>query len=159
GGWFDITVQKNISQEIARMGVFKRWFEHGNGANDGCCQSVVVPDVNDQELVETSRNIRRIASIVKTTDVHGVRNGNLEICQTIFYRAGEIKISDGLKIGMDSQSMAMLKMQGDRVQELTVSDPSRKLGRIIVTVTGTYNAKGDNFITYPDTDWGSTMII
>ena len=43
---------------------------------------------------------------------------------------------------MDSQGMAMFKMQGDRVEELTVSDPSRKLNRIIVTVSGIYESRG-----------------
>ena len=60
---------------------------------------------------------------------------------------------------MDSQGMAMFKMQGDRVEELTVSDPSRKLNRIIVTVSGIYESRGDGFITHPDTGKGNTLIL
>jgi chondroitin AC lyase len=60
---------------------------------------------------------------------------------------------------MDSQGMAMLKMNSDRIQELSISDPSRKLGRIMVTVSGIYNSKGEDFITIPDHNQNNTLIL
>ena len=50
-------------------------------------------------------------------------------------------------------------MHGNRVEELTVSDPSRKLNRLIVIVSGIYESQGDHFITHPDMDKGSTLIL
>jgi len=35
--------------------------------------------------------------------------------------------------------------------KLTISDPSRKLNRVIVTVSGIYESQGEHFITLPDT--------
>jgi hypothetical protein len=77
-----------------------------------------------------------------------VMHTKLGICQSAFYRAGEIEISKDLKVGMDSQCMAMFKMQGDRVGELTASDPSRNLNRVIVTVSGIYKSQGDILLRF-----------
>jgi chondroitin AC lyase len=135
------------------------WFDHGKSPDSASYQYIVVPAVSEQELIETSRNNRGIRIIANTSEVQAVRNDKLSIVQIIFHKAGEIKISDGFKVRMDSPGMVMLKMQGDKVQELTVSDPSRKLSRIIVTLPGKYNNKGDHFITLPTTDQNNTMII
>ena len=60
---------------------------------------------------------------------------------------------------MDSQGMAMLKMRGNRVEELSVSDPSRKLSRIIVTVSGIYNLKGEGIVTITNNTENKTLIL
>jgi chondroitin AC lyase len=159
GRWSDITDQKNISKEIVSMDVFMLWFNHGMSPDSASYQYIVVPGVSEQELLETSRNNRNIEIIANTSDVQAVKNNNLGICQIAFYRAGEVKISDGLKIRIDSQGMAMLKMKGDKVEELTVSDPSRKLSRVMVTLSGSYDAKGNHFITLSNSDQDSTLII
>lgn len=159
GRWSDITDQKNISKEIVSMDVFKLWINHGNSPDSASYQYIVVPDVSEQELIETSRNNRNIEIIVNTSDVQAVKNNKLGICQITFYKAGEIKISNRLKVRIDSPGMAMLKMQGDKVQELTVSDPTRKLGRVIVTLSGIYDLQGDHFITLADKDQDNTLII
>ncbi len=55
--------------------------------------------------------------------------------------------------------MAMLKMQGNRIEELTVSDPSRKLSRMIITVPDLYNVNGDNFVAFPNNNQNKTFIV
>ena len=159
GRWSDITDQKNISQEIVSLDVFKLWFDHGSRPTKGSYEYIVVPGVSEEELTASSGKNREIDIIANTADVQAVKHNNLGICQSAFYRAGEIAISNGLTVGMDSQGMAMFKIQGDRVAELTVSDPSRKLNRLIVTVSGIYESQGDHFITHPDIDKGVTLIL
>ena len=159
GSWADITAQKNVSKEAVSMDVFKLWFDHGKRPDSASYEYIVVPAVTEQELIETSRNNRGIEIIANTPDVQAVINNKLGISQVIFYKAGEITISNGLKIRMDSPGMAMLKTQGDKIHELTVSDPSRKLTRLIVTLPGRYNNKGNDFIAMPAADQNSTMII
>jgi chondroitin AC lyase len=60
---------------------------------------------------------------------------------------------------MDSQGMAMLKMHGERIDELTVSDHSRKPSRILITVTDIYEIDGDHFIAIPDYGQDQTFIV
>lgn len=159
GRWSDITDQKNISQEIVEMDVFKLWFDHGNRPDSASYQYIVVPNVSDMEFMETSHNNRHIEILANTSDLQAVSNNKLGISQMAFYRAGEITIPNGLKVRMDSQGMAMFKMQGDKIQELTVADPSRKLSRIVVTVSGNYTANGDHFRTLPNADQNNTIIM
>lgn len=159
GSWADITDQKNISAEIISMDVFSLWINHGNSPDSASYQYIVVPDVTEQELIETSGNNRNIEIIANTSDIQAVMNKTLGICQIAFYRAGEVNISKGLTVKMESQGMAMLRMDGDKVLELTVSDPSRKLNKVLVTLSGTYKDKGQNFITLSDPGQNSTLII
>ena len=159
GRWSDITDQKNISNEIVSKDVFMMWFDHGNRPRNASYQYVVVPDVSEQELAETSGNNRGIEILSQTSEVHAVKNAKLNMCQIAFYKAGEVEISDGLKFRMDSQGMAMLKMRGNRIDKLSVADPSRKLRRMILTLPGIYKSKGDHFITIPDSEQNNTLVI
>lgn len=159
GRWSDITDQKNISEEIVSEEVFMLWFDHGDRPRNAAYQYIVVPDVSEQELTETSSNNRNVEIISNTADIQAVKNNKLGICQLAFFRAGEVEISDGFNFRMDSQGMAMLKMQGSRIEELSVSDPSRKLSRMIITVPEIYNASGDNFVAFPNNSQNKTYII
>ncbi len=159
GRWSDITDQKNISEEIVSEEVFTLWFDHGNRPENAAYQSLVVPDVSEMELRQTSSNNRNIDIISNRSEVQAVKHIGLGIYQLAFYKAGEVEISSGCMFSMECQGMAMLKMQGNRIKELTLSDPSRKLGRIMVTVPGIYNNRGDNFVTYPQKGENITVII
>jgi chondroitin AC lyase len=158
GRWSDITDQKNISEEIVRAEVFALWFDHGNRPNKASYQYIVVPNVSEQEL-RTDHTNRDIEIISNTSVIQAVKSNKLEICQLAFYKAGEVVIAQGLSLRMDSQGMAMLKMQGDRIVELTVADPSRKLSRIMITISDLYEVKGDQYIAYPDKEHNSTLLI
>jgi chondroitin AC lyase len=159
GRWSDITDQKNISEEIVSEEVFMLWFDHGSRPNNASYQYIVVPDVNEQELKETSSNNRDIEIISNTAEIQAVKSNKLGLYQLAFYKAGEVVISNGFKFRMDSQGMAMLKMQGNRIEELTISDPSRKLSRILITVSDIYNASGDGFIAVPNNNQNKTFIV
>ena len=159
GRWSDITDQKNISEEIVSEEVFMLWFDHGKRPNNANYQYIVVPDVSEQELKKTSSNNRDIEIISNTSELQAVKSNKLGICQLAFYKAGEVEISNGFKFRMDSQGMAMLKIKGNRIEELTVSDPSRKLSRMIITVPDIYNASGGNFVAFPNNNQNKTFIV
>lgn len=159
GRWSDITDQKNISEEIVSDEVFMLWFDHGNRPRNAEYQYIVVPDVSVKELSESSSNNRNVEILSNTADIQAVKNNKLGICQLAFYKAGEVEISDGFNFRMDSQGMAMLKMNGNRIEELTLSDPSRKLSRILITVSGIYNVSGDGFVSFPDNSQDKTYFV
>ncbi|MDX2070688.1 MAG: polysaccharide lyase family 8 super-sandwich domain-containing protein [Haliscomenobacter sp.] len=171
GRWSDITDQKNISTELVSEDVFKLWFNHGDKINETDIhgkrkmekypeyQYIVVPNVSEQKLAETSVNNRNIEILSNTADLQGVKHGTLGIVQLAFYKAGEVEIAKGQKIKMDSQGMVMLKMAGDKVKQLTVADPSRCLGRILITLPGAYTSKSDKFICLPNVKNNTTTVI
>lgn len=159
GRWSAITDQKNINNELVSENVFGLWFDHGNKPTKGSYQYIVVPDVSEGQLMATGATNRSIAILSNTADLQAVKNQKLGISQLAFYKAGAIDIGQGISVRMDSPGMAMLKMPGGKLTELTVADPSRKLSQISVTVTGKYPSKGENYRTEVDAANNSTQFI
>ena len=159
GRWSDITDQKNISEELVTEDVFMMYFNHGNRPGNASYQYIVVPDVSEQELTETAGKNRNIEILSNTSEIQAVKHKELGICQMAFYQSGEVGISKGLNVRMESQGMVMLKMEENRINELTVSDPSRKLNRLLITISGVYNSEGDGFMAYPDENQNKTLLL
>lgn len=159
GSWAAITDQKNISQAEVTKDVFKLWFNHGNRPNNASYQYIIVPAVSEQAFRETSQNNRQIEIIANTAQVQAVKNNKSGIAQMAFHKAGEVNVANNLKLSLDSQGMAMLKMQGEKIQELTVSDPSRKLKSLLVTLSGKHTAKGENFTILPQSEGDNSTAI
>jgi chondroitin AC lyase len=159
GRWSDITDQKNISEELVSEKVFMMWYNHGERPEDGSYQYIVVPNITEQELKKTSNLNRDIKILANRSNLQAVKHSKLEICHIVFYRAGTVEISKNTTVSMDSQGMAMIKMNGNKIGELTVSDPSRKLSRMIMTISGIYDSKGDDFFTKPDKSKNNTLVL
>jgi chondroitin AC lyase len=171
GRWSDITDQKNISKELVSEDVFKLWFNHGDKINETdiygkrkveqnpSYQYIVVPDISEQKLSETSANNRNIDILSNTPDLQGVKHNKLGIIQLAFYKSGSIEIGNRQKVTLDSQGMVMLKMENNTIKELTVADPSRNLGRLTITLPSIYTKIGDGFICLPNNKNNTTMVI
>ncbi len=159
GRWSDITDQKNISDKIVTEKVFMLWFDHGKSPNNASYQYIVVPNVEEQELSETSSTNRGIEILKNSSDIQAVKSSKLGICQLAFYKAGEIEYSEGFKFRMESQGMAMLKLEGNRIKELTVSDPSRKLGKLIISISGIFDLSGEHFVALSNKNNNETEVI
>ncbi len=159
GRWSDITDQKNISDELITEDVFMMYFNHGNRPGNASYQYIVVPGVSSQELTETAGKNRNIEILSNTSEIQAVKHKELGICQMAFYKSGEVEISGGLNVRLDSQGMVMLKVEENKIKELTVSDPSRKLNRILVTISGIYNSAGEGLMTFPDKTRNKTLLV
>ena len=159
GRWSDITDEKNISDEIVSEKVFMLWFNHGERPQNASYQYIVVPNVTAVELNETSDSNRDIEILANTTELQSVKHLKHELCQIAFYKAGEVEIAKDTNMRMDSQGMAMISMRGNKIEKLSVSDPSRKLSRITITVSGIYHSEGDDFFTIPNEHQNDTLIL
>lgn len=159
GTWASITDQKNISKEPVNEQVFKLWFDHGKSPSKGSYQYIVVPDVTEEQLTETAKNNRSIKILSNTDTIQAVINNKLNMIQAVFYQSGDLYITPSFVLKMDSQGMAMIKMQGDRIKEISLSDPSRQLRRISITVSGIYTSKREGLICLPNQQLNSTLII
>lgn len=159
GRWSDISAALTAPDELVTQDVFLLGINHGNRPRNASYQYIVVPGVTTEELVATSANNRNIIILSNTPEIQAVKHNGLGICQIAFYKGGEVEIASGASVRMDSQGMAMLKMNGNRIAELTVSDPSRMLTRMTITVPGIYNSGGDNYKTFPNSEENNTMIL
>lgn len=159
GRWSDITDQKNISQELVTMDVFKLWFDHGKSPDSASYAYIVMPNTSEQQFLDGNKNNCDIAILANNPRLQGVINRKLGICQVVFYTGGEVELSEGSILRMESPGMAMLKFEGGRVMELTVSDPSRKLRRMMVSLSGSYEATGEGVLAVSDADHDETLVI
>ncbi len=171
GSWSVLTDQKNISKEEVKTDIFKLWINHGDKINETdihgkrkmeklpSYEYIVVPNVSVESLEETSKNNRGIEILANTEELQGVKHNILGQVQLAFYRAGEIKIAKGQQVKMESQGMALLKLKNGRITEISVSDPSRDLNKIMITLPGIYASKNEGYILIPNTKSNSTMFI
>ncbi len=150
GTWASITDQKNISKEPVNEQVFKLWFDHGPRPTKAAYEYIVVPDVDATELQTSSQNNRHIRILSNTDTIQAVMHEQLNILQAAFYQSGELNISPTFSLRMDSQGMAMLKLQGGRIKALSLSDPSRQLRRMTISVSGIYASKKAGLVCLPD---------
>lgn len=159
GRWSDITDQKNISEELISEEVFTLWYDHGQRPDNASYEYIVVPDVSEEDLARTSEDNRGIEILANTDKVQAAISHKQGICQIAFYQAGTVDIAKGQTVKMESQGMAMLKMDGKRITELSLADPSRKLSKVMITVPGIYGKPGENFTVQVDKTNQNTLII
>ena len=159
GTWAAITDQKNISKELVTEPVFKLWFDHGARPAKASYQYIVVPDVDQNKLMETSQNNRSIKILSNTDTVQAVLHGKLNMVQAAFYQAAELKVTLTLSLKMDSQGMLMARMEGNRIKAISVADPSRKLRRISLTVPGIYAIKKEGLICLPNNQLQQSILL
>lgn len=146
GKWTDITKQSRASKELVTLDVFSLWIDHGvrPQGNIGLTDysSTVPKDVKYEYMVvpvtsaEQMNDDRGIEVLVNSRQVQAVQDHASGMVQAIFYHAGEIDFSGGLKLSVDSPGAVMLKIKEGEVKEITVADPSRSLRRIHLHITG-----------------------
>lgn len=159
GRWSDITDQKNISKEVVSEEVFKLWFDHGKKPKDASYQYIVVPNVSVENLEEKDRSYRQVEVLSNTSHIQAVKHLKLGMTQAVFYKSATIAIAQDVTLRMDSPGVVLLQMQGQQLKTLTVADPSRRMSRMAVTVSGIYKAKGDHFVTLPDATQKQTIFL
>ena len=145
GSWWDINKQTDTPKEMVNLDMFKLWIDHGKQPSDASYQYIVVPATTEQEMDKAGQ---QIAILSNTPGIQAVKHSGLNICQMVFYTSGEIKVSENLTVGMDSPGTMMLKTDGASVKQISVADPSRKLGKIHVTVSQKMEKSGENFRSF-----------
>ncbi len=156
GSWFQINRQSDSPKEEVRKDVFKLWIDHGQQPNNASYQYIVVPVTTEAEL-ETGGN-RQVQILANNSNIQAVNHKGLNICEIVFYTSGEIQIADNLKVGMDSPGVVMVKTVGGAIKQISVADPSRKLGKIHLNVTGKIGTSGTNFRSFWNQEKGVSEI-
>jgi len=145
GSWFKVNRQSDSPKDEITKEVFKLWLDHGAQPSNAKYEYMVVPATTEQELVKSGMQIKILAN---SPEIQAVKHSGLNICQAVFYTSGEIQITDNLKIGIDSPGVVMVKTNDSVVKQISVADPSRKLGRIHLTVTQKIEKRGDHFRSF-----------
>ncbi len=140
GTWYEI----NTSQSSATVTqkVFSAWINHGLNPVSGTYEYCVVPstDIAGFESWVTSNTITMIANTVK---VQAVREKKSGIFAVVFYAPGNLRLEYGLTLSADKPCIILIKRQNNETEyEISVSDPSRILDKINLTLTRKLTGQG-----------------
>lgn len=129
GSWWDINKQHNSPKEEVNLDVFKLWIDHGQQPSNETFEYIVVPatTVEDMEGNISKKNIKVLSN---TPNVQAVKNSALNITEIVFYKAGEIQITEKLKLVSDNPGIFMVKTDAEEVVEISVADPNRELRKM-----------------------------
>ncbi|MBP1665536.1 MAG: hypothetical protein H6Q23_396 [Bacteroidetes bacterium] len=158
----DVVVMQGNNRSIVSRGDHDlqnvKWIIHDNVAPSNAGYSyIVVPSVTEQELsrIISGKNIEILAN---DTDMQAVKHIGLNVCQMVFYKAGEISVTPDITISVDSPGLIMIRTEGKIIKEISVSDPSRRLGKIHFSVSVRIDKKGSDFKAIWDEVEGFTEI-
>ena len=168
GTWYEINKQWHSSKEEVKKDVFKLWLDHGTrpqGRRGGLRHGSMLPkDVTyaymvvphaDPENMEVDRGISILANDrLKQAVLHT----GLGICQAVFYEAGALEFSDNMVISLDSPGTVMVKFSGQDIRKITVADPSRRLGRLHLKISGRISVNAENVSSVFDSETSMSQI-
>jgi chondroitin AC lyase len=157
GSWWDISKQSSTSRDEVKMDVFKLWIDHGHRPSDETYQYIVVP-ATSLEKMEQSDSKNNIKILANSYELQAALNTNLGICQAVFYKGGEMEISENLKLVSDNPGIVMLKMKNGQITEISAADPNRELTMFNLSVASKIENSGENFRTVWDENNGMTHI-
>lgn len=157
GSWWNISKQSDSPKEEVSLDIFKLWVTHGERPSDASYEYIVVPATSVEKLEQNSSK-NNITILANTPEIQAVMNTDLEICQAVFYKGGEVEIAENLNLLSDNPGIAMLKMKNGQITEISVADPNRELTRFNLSVSVKIEKSGENFSVEWDANTGLTHV-
>ncbi len=74
-----------------------------------------------------------------------MQNTSLRVSEVVFYQPGTIKLSATLTLTATMPCIVMVRMSGNTIEKIAVSDPAEKLTSLELQVNVPLNLTGDNF--------------
>jgi chondroitin AC lyase len=133
GSWRSISHQAWASDEPVQKDIFCLWLDHGPRPVQASYAYIVAPAMDAGAVEDYSKKIA-VEIVSNTASLQAVRNKALQITQIVFYEAGEIKLSDHFTLGVDKPCMVMVEVKGKTIKKINVSDPTRKLSSLQLTL-------------------------
>lgn len=144
GSWWRINKQSDSPKDEIKLDVFKAWIDHGKRPSAQTYEYIVVPATSIKELEQNSSK-NNIKILSNTPEIQAVSHSVLNICEAVFYKAGEVQITDDLKLTSDSPGIVIIKTDGQNILEISASDPNRELRKISLAVSSKIEKKGQGY--------------
>ena len=144
GSWWRINKQSDSPKDEVKLDVFKLWLDHGKRPSDESYEYIVVPATSIEKL-EKNISKENIIIISNTPEIQAVKHNKLNICQMVFYKAGQVQVSNKINLKCDNPGIVMIKYDNEKIIEISVSDPNRELGKMHISVSAQIENKGENF--------------
>jgi chondroitin AC lyase len=144
GSWYNINRQSDSPKDEISLDVFKLWISHGERPSDQTYRYIIVPAATMDEM-EKNISRKNVGIISNTPEIQAVKHSGLKMCQAVFYKAGEVQITDRIKLKCHSPGIVMLKAEGGDITQISVSDPNRELSKIHLSISSRIEKVGEKF--------------
>lgn len=158
GSWYDITQQSwaKSSDEVIKD-VFTLWLDHGASPKQAGYEYIVVPGIDAAE-VAGYREKSPVRILANNRQIQAVQHTELGIVQIVFYEKGEIDLTRNITLSVNTSGLVMIRLDGDNVEKITVSDPSRKFSSFQLTLTSQLEVENDHWKAVWDEKVGQSRI-
>ena len=96
-----------------------------------------------KNTIEEYRKKAEVSILSNTAEIQAVQHKGLKRTEIVFYKEGSIKLSKDLTVTAGSPCMVMVKTNGEKIEELSVSDPTRKLTSLQLSMNTKIDGKGE----------------
>ncbi len=144
GSWYSINHQADSPKEAISEEVFTLWLDHGKKPSHAAYAYMVVPAVAEADVATYQKNIP-VEILANTPAMQAVQHTGLGLSQIVFYEAGEVQLTDNIKVTVESPGMVMVYVDGQTIKKITVADPSRKLTSIHLTVSSRVSGNSSDY--------------
>lgn len=143
GSWWRISQQTKSAKDALDLEVFKLWIDHGIRPSSASYAYIVVPSTSKEALLRAASK-SNISILSNSPALQAVFHKDLGRYQLVFYQGGSIQLSEDLELESATPGLFLLSTKAGKF-ELTVSDPSRTLTKMLVSVTRKVEKEGTHF--------------
>jgi len=144
GNWRSINHQAWATEEPVSRDVFSLWINHGVLPVDSGYMYIVVPAIKPT-AVDAYTKKHFIHLVSNTPALQAVRQGALNITGAVFYQPGKVQVLSGLYVEVDQPAILIVKTDGKKIKEITVTDPTQKLKNIRLTINAALKGTGKDW--------------
>ena len=126
GSWYRINRSMEKGEKVHE--VFTIGLDYDKNSTNKSYAYIVVPTVDTWEELREYTKIKQVQIVANTQQVQSVYHKALDIWQTVFFKAGSVKLGD-IRLVVDQSCIVMLKNG-----RLYICDPKQRQETITVTV-------------------------
>ncbi len=149
GSWYTINKQTDSPKGVVSLDVFKLWLDHGKAPSEETYQYIVVP-ATSLEMLEAGHSKKNITILSNTPELQAVHHKQLNMIQAVFYKAGEIALTNNLTLRAANPGIIVVKMKEGEVHRISVADPNRELGQMGFSISARIDSKHESFNSFWD---------
>lgn len=144
GNWRQINHQAWATEETVKEEVFTLWIDHGSKPINKSYAYIVIPGIEPSDMANYSKKAD-ILILSNSPEIQAVQHKGSGISHIVFYKAGTVKISNDINLTADNPCMVIIKAGGKSVEEVSVSDPTRKLNAVQLTLSAPFKGSETNW--------------
>ncbi len=122
----------NTTSPYETRDIFSLYFDHGIRPSKTSYSYIAIPNA-EKEAVKAYASEIPVEIVSNTPEIQAVYHKKLDILQAVFYEEGELTMSNGMKIGVDTPCILMLKRQEGGVA-ISVQNPRNEYAQIGITI-------------------------